>query len=156
LITRFWKQNGCLTSLTERCHPIFFRILAIPLPSADLNRQSEVVNAFLTAARTGDFNALLAALDPDVVLRADAAVTPSGEAIEVHGAQRVAKMYMRPGSAQAIRPALVNGEVGLVVAPRGRLVMVIHLTFKDGKIAVVDAVADPARLRQTDLAVLDN
>jgi RNA polymerase sigma-70 factor (ECF subfamily) len=129
---------------------------AATVPSAELNRQREVVDAFLAAARAGDFSALLTLLDPEVVLRADAAVTPSGEAIEVHGAQRVAKMYMRPGSAQAIRPALVNGMVGLVVVPLGRLVMVIHLTFKDGKIAGIDTVADPVRLRQTDLAVLDD
>jgi len=126
------------------------------VPSAELNRQREVVNAFLTAARAGDFNTLLTLLDPDVELRSDAALTPSGKGLEVHGAQRVAKMYGRPGSAQGVRPALVNGMVGLVVAPRGRLMLVIHLTFKDGKIAVIDAVADRARLRQIDLAVLDN
>src|SRR5262249_3605555 len=97
------------------------------VPSTELNGQREVVNAFLAAARGGDFNALLTILDPDVVLRIDAAVTPSGEADEVHGAQRVAKMYVRPGSAQGIRPALVNGTVGLVVAPLGQLLMVIHL-----------------------------
>jgi RNA polymerase sigma-70 factor (ECF subfamily) len=128
---------------------------AATVPSAELNRQREVVSAFLAAARAGDFNALLTVLDPDVVLRIDAALTPSGKAVAVHGAQRVAKMYVR-GGAQAILPALVNGMVGLVVAPLGRLVLVIHLTFEDGKIAAIETVADPARLRQTDLAVLDN
>jgi len=67
----------------------------------------------------------------------------------------VARMYGRPGSAQALQPALVNGKVGLILAPRGQLMLVIHLTFKDGKIAMIDAVADPERLRQTELAVLD-
>ncbi len=129
---------------------------AATVPSAELNRQREVVNAFLTAARAGDFNALLTVLDPDVVLRSDTALRPSGEALEVYGAQRVAKIYERTRGGQGVRPALVNGMVGLVVAPRGRLMLVISLTFKDGKIAVIDAFADPARLRQTDLAVLDN
>lgn len=129
---------------------------AATVPSAELNRQREVVNDFLTAARAGDFNALLAVLDPDVVLRSDAVLMPSGESLEVHGAQRVAKMYGRRGGAQGIRPALVNGMVGLVVAPRGRLMLVINLTFKDGKIAVIDAVSDQARIRHTDLAVLDD
>lgn len=128
---------------------------ATTLSSIELDRQREIVNAFLTAARGGDFNALLTLLDPDVVLRSDAGATPSGKGLEVHGAERVAKMYMRPGGAQAIRPALVNGMVGFIVAPRGELVLVIQLTFKDGKIAVIDAAADPERLRQTDLAVLD-
>ncbi len=129
---------------------------AATVPSAELNRQREVVNAFLTAARAGDFNALLAILDPEVVLRSDAVLTPSGETLEVRGAQRVAKMYGRRGGAQGIRPALVNGIVGLVVAPRGRLMLVINLTFKDGKIAGIDAVADSTRIAQTELAILDN
>lgn len=126
------------------------------VPTEALNRQREVVNAFLTAARAGDFNALLTVLDPDVVLRSDAVPMPSGENLEVHGSQRVAKMYTRRGGAQAIHPALVNGMVGLVVAPRGRLMLVIYLTFKDGKIAMIDVVADKARLRQTSLAILDS
>lgn len=126
------------------------------VPDAELKNQREVVNAFLTAARAGDFNALLMVLDPDVVLRSDAVLTASAKSLEVHGAQRVAKMYTRPGGAQEIRPALVNGMVGLVVAPRGQLLLVIHLTFKAGKIATIEAIADPTRLRQTHLAVLDS
>lgn len=123
--------------------------------SAELNRQREVVNAFLAAARAGDFNALLMVLDPDVVLRTDAGAAPSGKTLEVHGVQRVARMYGRPGSASVLRPALVNGKVGLVLAPQGRLMLVIHLTFKGGKIAKLDAVSKPEQLRQVELAVLD-
>ncbi|MFO7320948.1 MAG: sigma-70 family RNA polymerase sigma factor [Chloroflexota bacterium] len=123
------------------------------VPDVELKRQREVVSAFLTAARAGDFSALLNLLDPDVVLRSEAGA--SGKPWEVQGAQRVARMYGRPGSAQALQPALVNGKVGLILAPRGQLMLVIHLTFKDGKIAMIDAVADPERLRQTELAVLD-
>lgn len=122
------------------------------IPSDELNRQREVVNAFLAAARSGDFNALLTVLDPEVTLRSEAGAAP----IEVHGAQRVARMYGRPGSGQALRPALVDGKVGLILAPQGRLMLVIHLAFKDGKIAMIDAVADPERLREIDLAVLDD
>ncbi|NUQ07070.1 MAG: sigma-70 family RNA polymerase sigma factor [Anaerolineae bacterium] len=125
------------------------------VPSAELNRQKQVVNAFLTAARAGDFNALLNLLDPDVVLRSDTVQLPSGENLEVQGAQRVAKMYTRRGGAEGIRPALVNGSVGLIVAPLGHLVLVIYLTFKEGKIAAIEAVSDPTRLRTTNLGILD-
>lgn len=132
------------------------RVRGVPtVPSVELVHQRDVVNAFLATARAGDFNALLAVLDPDVVLRSDAVKMPSGEPLEVHGAQRVAKMYGREG-ANGIRPALVNGAVGLVVAPRGRLMLIVNLTFKDGKIAAIDATGDPARLDQTDLAMLED
>ena len=129
---------------------------AATVSSTELNQQRELVTAFLTAARAGDFNALLTVLDPDVMLRSDAVLTPSGGPLEVRGAERVAKMYARSGGVQAIRPALVNGMVGLVVAPRGKLMLVVNLTFKDGKIAVIDASSDPERLRQTTLAILDD
>ena len=132
------------------------RVRGVPAVSGDeLDHQREVVSAFLTAARAGDFNALLTVLDPDVVLRTDAGAAPSGKTLEVHGMQRVARMYGRPGSALALRPALVNGRVGLVLAPQGQLMLVIHLTFKDGKIAAIDAVSKPELLRQVELAVLD-
>ncbi|MBK8024540.1 MAG: sigma-70 family RNA polymerase sigma factor [Chloroflexi bacterium] len=127
---------------------------AAAVPSAELHGQREVVSAFLTAARAGDFNALLTLLDPDVVLRSDAGAQP-GQTWEVQGAERVARMYERQGGAQAIRPALVNGRVGFIVAPLGQLMLVIQLTFKDGKIAMIDATGDPERLRQTTVAVLD-
>ncbi len=112
----------------------------------DLTRQREVVDAFLAAARGGDFDALLAVLDPDVVLREDRA--------EIRGAAAVAKRAAK-GGARAAQPALVNGDVGVVVAPRGRLLMVLRFTITRGKIVEIDAVADPERLRQLDLAVLN-
>jgi RNA polymerase sigma factor (sigma-70 family) len=121
---------------------------------ADVTRQREVVDAFLAASRSGDFEALLAVLDPDIVLRADRAILPAGAPAEVRGAQAVARRAGK-GGARAAQPALVNGAVGLVVAPRGKLVMVLRFTIKDGKIAEIDVVADPERLRQLDLAVLD-
>ncbi len=124
------------------------------VPNADLARQRAVVDAFLAASRGGDFAALLAVLAPDVVVRADRAAMDVGALSEVRGASAVAKQYL--GRARLARPALVNGAVGIVVAPRGRLMMVLGLTFARGKIAAIDVIADPTRLRQLDLASLDD
>ncbi|MGH3776868.1 MAG: hypothetical protein ACRDRR_14270 [Pseudonocardiaceae bacterium] len=109
------------------------------------------------ASRGGDFDALLAVLDPDVVLRADRAAAPSGALREVRGAAAVAERALTfSGRARFAQPALVNGAVGVVVAPRGRLFVVLGFTITRGKIVEVDVVADPERLRQLDLAVLDD
>ena len=124
-------------------------------PDVDLTRQREVVDAFLAAARGGDLEALVAVLDPDVVLRADRAAVLADAPREVHGAPAVARRAAR-GRARAARPALVNGAVGVAVAPRGRLLMVLGFTIKGGKIAEIDAIADPDRLRRLDLALLDD
>src|SRR5829696_8662896 len=118
---------------------------------ADLDRQRAVVDAFLAAARGGDFQGLLMVLDPDVVLRSDAVAVPWGGPQEVRGAEAVAPLAMR-GRARAARPVLVNGAVGVVVAPRGRLLMVLDFTIRHGKI---DAIADPERLAELELAVTD-
>ncbi len=127
------------------------------VPDADLARQREVVDAFLAAARDGDFDALVAVLDPDVVLRADSAAVPAGASTsrELRGAPAVFRRAAK-GRARAARPALVNGEVGVVVAPRGRLLMVLGFTISGGKIVEIDVVADPERFRQLELAVLDD
>jgi RNA polymerase sigma factor (sigma-70 family) len=126
---------------------------AAPSPDADLTRQREVVDAFLAAARGGDFDALVAVLDPDVVLRADSGAVHAGLTREVRGAPAMAKRAVK-GRARAARPALVNGAVGVVVAPRGRLLMVLGFTIRHGRIVEIDILADPARLRQLDLALL--
>src|SRR5215218_3818812 len=128
---------------------------AVTSPDADLARQREVVDAFLAAARGGDFDALVAVLDPDVVLRADREAVPAGALREVRGAPAVARRAAK-GRARAARPALVNGAVGVVVAPRGRLLMVLGFTIRGGEIVEIDAIADSARLRKLDLAVLDD
>src|SRR5215207_4943293 len=127
------------------------------VPDADLTRQREVVDAFLAAARGADFDALVAVLDPDVVLRADSGAMRVGASTsrEVHGAPAAARRAAK-GRARAARPALVDGAAGVVVAPRGRLLMVLGFTIRDGKIVEIDAIADPARLRQLDLVVLDD
>jgi RNA polymerase sigma factor (sigma-70 family) len=119
---------------------------------ADLAYQREVVDAFLAASREGNFDALLAMLDPDVVFRADRTLVSGGASGEIRGALAVARQFS--GRAKAARPALVNGSVGLVVDRRGRLFLVLRLTIKGGKIVGIDAVADPAHLRQLHLAVL--
>ena len=128
---------------------------ATDVPDADLARQREVVEAFLAASRDGDFDALVAVLDPDVVLRADDGALPVVAAREVRGAPAVARRAVK-GRARAARPALVNGAVGVVVAPRGRLLVVLGFTIRGGKIAEIEAIADPERLSELDLALLDD
>ena len=127
------------------------------VPEADLTRQREVVDAFLTALRGGDFDGLLAVLDPDVVVRADQAAVAPGASREVRGARTWAKQAINfSRGARFARPALVNGAVGVVLAPRGRLFRVLSFTLARGKIVQIDVVADPVRLRHLDLAVLDD
>jgi RNA polymerase sigma factor (sigma-70 family) len=126
------------------------------LSEAGLARQHEVVEAFLAAARDGDFHALLAVLDSDVVVRADHAAVPPGAAKEVHGAQNVAEQALTfARRARFAQLALVNGVVGLIVAPRGRLILVMAFKIAGGKIKEIEVIADPERLRQVDLAVID-
>jgi RNA polymerase sigma factor (sigma-70 family) len=121
-------------------------------PDADLTRQRDVVDAFLAASRGGDFGALVAVLDPEVVLRADAAAVRAGASGEVHGAAEVAGTFS--GRARAVRPALVNGAAGAVWLQRGQPRMVFGFTISGGKIAAIDMLADPERIRQLDLVVL--
>jgi RNA polymerase sigma factor (sigma-70 family) len=125
------------------------------VPDPDLARQREVVNAFLAACRGGGFDALLAVLDPDVVLRIDASAVPAGATRLIRGAPAVARQALLfSRRARFTRPALVNGSVGMVVAPRGRLLLALGLTIADGKITEIDIIADPERLDRLDLAVL--
>jgi RNA polymerase sigma-70 factor (ECF subfamily) len=127
---------------------------AAAVPDADLSRQRTVVDAFLTAARGGDFHALLALLDPDIVLRADRAAVQAGAPEEVRGAAAVAATFA--GRARAAQPALINGAAGAVWAPSGQPRVVFDFTITRGKIVAIDLLADPARLRQLDLAVLND
>jgi RNA polymerase sigma factor (sigma-70 family) len=123
---------------------------------ADLTPQREVVTAFLAASRSGEFDALLTLLDPDVVFRADPAAVLAGSLSEseIRGAQAVAKRFS--GGARGAQPALIDGAVGLTVAPGGKLFLVLRLTITGGKIVAIEAVADPATLSQLDLADLDD
>ena len=126
-------------------------------PDADLARQRVVVDAFLAAAREGDFNALLEVLDPDVVLRADSGALPSPPSRLVRGAREVAGLALAFSDlAPFSRPALVNGAAGIVVAPEGRVLAVFGVTVKRDKIVEFDILGDPERLAQLDLVVLDD
>ncbi len=137
---------------------------AAPSPDADLARQRELVDAFLAASRGGDFDALLATLDPDVVLRSDGGLVRPGLSREVRGARAVAESARAvaesarawPPEAVEARPALVNGAAGVVVFRRGRLFSVMGFTVRGGKIVEIDVLADPARLSRLDLALLDD
>ncbi len=125
---------------------------AAPAPDADPARQREVVDAFFAASRDGDLGALMAVLDPDVVLRADGGPSRPAAAGLLRGARAVAEQalgYER--FAGFIRPALVNAAAGAVVAPRGRPVSVMGFTVRDGRITAIDVLADPVRLRELAL-----
>ena len=124
-----------------------------PAPDADLGRQREVVGAFLAASREGNFDALLAVLDPDVVLRADSGMLPPPATQEVRGAERVAHLAAAFSAvARYSRPALVNGTPGLVAStPEGEPYSVMGFTVTSGRIAQIDILADPDRLARLDL-----
>jgi hypothetical protein len=127
-----------------------------PPPDADLTRQRAVVDAFLAAARGGDFDALLAVLDPDVVLRSDRAALPGGSVV-VRGAAAVARQALSFSRfAPFARPVLVNGTAGIVAVPGGRPFAVLGFTVRRGKVVEILILADPERLRRLDLSVLDD
>jgi len=132
-----------------------------PTAEADRARQREVVSAFLAAARGNDFSALLAVLDPNVVLRADAAavaaslarVSAGAPALapELHGAEAVANTFK--GRAQAAQLAIVDGNVGLVFAPGGRPMAVFDFVVENGRIAEISLIADRASIAALDLEI---
>jgi RNA polymerase sigma-70 factor (ECF subfamily) len=130
---------------------------ASPFPDADLSHQREVVDAFLAASREGHFEALIALLDPDVVLRVDGGTAPARGARLLRGAPAVAKQtltFARAAAGEA-SPALVNGAAGVVFASRGRAFSVVGFTIRRGRIVAIDVLADPARLQELDLDVLE-
>jgi RNA polymerase sigma factor (sigma-70 family) len=123
-------------------------------PDSDHTLRRKVVDAFLAAARGGDFDALLALLDPDVVLRADPAAVRMGSAAAVLGAADVAATFS--GRARTAQPALVNGAAGAVWAPGGRPRVVFAFTIEGEKIVQIEMLADPAHLGQIELAILSD
>jgi RNA polymerase sigma factor (sigma-70 family) len=127
-----------------------------PDHAADLTRQREVAAAFLAAARGGDFSALVALLDSDVRLTADADAVPAGRPARLRGAETVARgALLSAGRARHSRLALVDGAVGIVFGPAGRLQVVLALTVSAAdRITAIEVIADPARLRRLRLAVL--
>jgi len=130
---------------------------AAATPDTDLAHQREIVDAFFAASRKGDFDALVAVLDPDVVARADYGAVSAGASGPVRGATAVAKQALRFSQlAPFVQPALVNGTAGAVVAPQGQPATIMAFTVRRGKITEIDILADPARLRQLDLPALNN
>jgi RNA polymerase sigma factor (sigma-70 family) len=124
------------------------------LPDADLAGQRKVVDAFLAAARTGDLEALVAVLDPDVVVRADWGAPAAGSRV-LRGARPVAEQALAfSRRAASTRPALVNGTAGVVATAHGRPVAVMGFTVRDGRITEIDILADPQRLRRLHRAVV--
>jgi RNA polymerase sigma factor (sigma-70 family) len=123
---------------------------ADPSPDADATAQREVVEAFLAAARDGDFNALVAVLDPEVRVRED---NGSGTLVEVHGAQNVARRARSVSQRGLVaRTALVNGAPGWISFLDGKVFAIAALTVRDGRIAAMDILLDPERLARLDLA----
>jgi RNA polymerase sigma factor (sigma-70 family) len=127
---------------------------ATPLADPDTARQREVVDAFLAASRSGDFEALLAVLDPDIELRADAAGIQMGADGDVRGAAAVAGVFS--GRALGAQPALVDGAVGIAWAPDGSPKVVWDFTIAGGKVTRIDMIAEPATLDELDLFLFDN
>jgi RNA polymerase sigma-70 factor, ECF subfamily len=123
---------------------------------ADLEQQREVVEAFMAAARDGDFDGLVSVLDPDAVLRADQGALAAIPSHEVHGAEAIAgQALMFARLDLEIRPAVINGAAGAVALLDGRLFSISGFTIRGGRIVEMDILADPARLAQVDLAALD-
>ena len=127
---------------------------AAPEPDTDLVHQRQVVDAFLAAARGGDYAALVAVLDPDVVLTSDGGVLRPGAV--VRGADAVAGRALTFARlAEAAKPALVNGAAGVVATRAGEPMSVMAFTIRGGKIVRIDTLIDPARLSRLDLTILD-
>ena len=120
-----------------------------PVPGTDLTRQRAIVGAFLTAARNGDFDALLEALDPDVVVRSNGTEAVRGAAAVAGRALTGARF------AQVTLPALINGAAGVVTATDGRPISLMAFTITDAKIVAIDLIDDPGRIAEVDLAILD-
>jgi RNA polymerase sigma factor (sigma-70 family) len=118
-----------------------------PVPDADLARQRSVVDAFFAAARQGDFEALVAVLDPDIVLREDGGTERPDMRAVIRGARAVAERALSFAHLSPdVRPATVNGAAGVLVVPGGRLFAVMAFTVSDGKVVEIDVLADPLRL----------
>ena len=126
-------------------------------PRARLGQQRQLAQAFLSAARGGDVHGLLAVLAPDVIRRAEAAALPVGTPTEIRGIDAVVEETMAIGRRAAVAElALIDGTVGIVVAPRGRLLLALVLTFGDSRISAYDVIATPARLDQLAITLLDD
>ncbi|HTT19892.1 MAG TPA: hypothetical protein VMG82_13150, partial [Candidatus Sulfotelmatobacter sp.] len=124
---------------------------------SSLMEQRRIVDAFLDALRRGDFEGLVAVLDPEVVVRIDEAAASPGAARQIRGAENWARgaITFSRQLAGVVQPMLINGAVGLVWSPGGHVFRVLCFSFADGNIATADVIADPAHLHDLQLAVLD-
>jgi RNA polymerase sigma-70 factor (ECF subfamily) len=128
------------------------RVRGVPKDEA-MAADRKVVDAFLAAARKGDFEGLLAVLDPKVVARGDDATVKMGGPRQISGSAAVAKTFQ--GRAQGARTALVDGRIGFVVAPKGRLLLAVDVTIVNGRITAMQGIGDPGRLARTEFALAD-
>jgi RNA polymerase sigma-70 factor (ECF subfamily) len=126
----------------------------VTIHDSDGIRHSRLVNAFLAAARNGDFSALLTVLDPDAVLRADEVAVQMGATQEIRGAAAVAETFS--GRAQVARSALVDGAAGAVWMVAGRPRVVFSFRISHGNIVEIDLIADPERVQQLEVTILDD
>jgi RNA polymerase sigma-70 factor (ECF subfamily) len=125
------------------------------LPESELVQQQSLVEKFLIALRLGDATKLLGVLDPDFAVHADAVAAP-GLPTDIHGAEAWAKEAIKAArGARLARLAMVEGSVGLLVAPRGRLFRVLRFTFANGRIAGMEVIGNPERLRAIEVGVVD-
>ncbi|MBS1803723.1 MAG: sigma-70 family RNA polymerase sigma factor [Acidobacteria bacterium] len=121
-----------------------------------VSRQKRIVDAFLAALRAGDVNALVSVLDPNLVVRTDPAATTPALPTEIRGAEFWARQAIKTAQgARAARAALINGDVGLVIAPRGHLFRIMRFTYSEGKISEIDVIGDRTTLANLDLALMD-
>jgi RNA polymerase sigma-70 factor (ECF subfamily) len=126
-----------------------------PVPDPDLTRQRAVVDAFFAASRDGDFDALVAVLDPDVVLRSDGGLSRPRLTMVLRGTDEVAGQALASSRLSPfVRPALINGAAGVVVATNGRTMFIMAFTVTGGRIVAIDVIADPDRLATLDLTAL--
>jgi RNA polymerase sigma factor (sigma-70 family) len=129
------------------------RVQGVSTSDVDRSRKQQVAEAFIAAARAGDFEALVAVLDPEVVARGDAQVIAMGAPAEIRGAAMVAGFFR--GKAHACVPGLIDGEVGILLPVEGRMAVVLELGFAGGRIATIDGVADRDALAALELQQLD-
>lgn len=118
---------------------------------ASVEERRVLIDAFLAASKQGDLAGLVRLLDPNVVLRADATTTRYGSPAELRGAEPIAKMYM--GRAVTARSAIIDGEVGFIVAPKGNLFLAMKVRFDGNRIAEIEAIGDPSVLASLDISV---
>jgi len=145
------KSPAAARKLASRARERFRGTPRVPKP--DLMQRRRVVDAYLAAARDGDFEGLLAVLDPSVVLRADRPMMPGAPRLEIRGADLVARQALT-GRTDAAVPMLVDGMPGIAVAPGGRLLLALKMLIVNGRVTEIDVVVDPSRLQRLKLAVL--